>query len=73
MDTEQKAETLEFAPLKLHPNYVISTTEPFIIRRIKDGKFMKYSKNNSGYIYLSIDFCLILHDYHLSKIMTLFL
>lgn len=55
MDTEQKAETLEFAPLKLHPNYVISTTEPFIIRRIKDGKFMKYSKNNSGYIYLSID------------------
>ena len=48
-------ETLEFIPLKLHQNYEISTTEPFIIRRIKDEKFMKYSKNNSGYVYVSID------------------
>ena len=53
MDTQSG--TLEFVPLTAHPNYEISTTEPFIVRKIKGEKIMKYSKNNVGYVFVSID------------------
>ena len=48
-------EEVEFTQLTAHPDYEISTSYPFIIRRRKDSKIMKQSPNNAGYLYVSIN------------------
>lgn len=58
MNTEQnnaKEETVQFVTLKLHPDYEISISHPFIVKRKKDEKIMKQTSNNVGYIYVSIN------------------
>lgn len=58
MNTEQnnaKEETVQFVTLKLHPDYEISTSHPFIVKRKKDEKIMKQTSNNVGYLYVSIN------------------
>lgn len=53
MATEQ--ESVTFERISMHPDYDISTTEPFIIRKRNNNKIMKQSRNNAGYLYVSIN------------------
>ena len=48
-------EEVEFTQLTAHPEYEITTSYPFIVRRKKDSKIMKQSQNNVGYLYVSIN------------------
>ena len=45
--TSQNADCVEFVELTAHPDFEISTGMPFIIRRKKDGKIMKFSQKHN--------------------------
>ena len=61
MNTQNSDCVVEFVQLTAHPDYEISTEYPFIIRRKKDGKIMKQSQNNVGYLTVCLNKSQLLH------------
>ena len=51
----ETTEYVEFVQLKLHPNYEISTSYPFVIRNILSGRIIKQSITALGYLQIKID------------------
>lgn len=61
MNTQNSDCVVEFIQLTAHPDFEISTEYPFIIRRKKDGKIMKQSQNNVGYLTVCLNKSQLLH------------